>query len=213
MASIFDNYDNLKEQYIPSNMNRKPCPPKANPFLDPAVPKQPYCEYNAEGNIVGYWWPYGNTVNLEFDLDGYVTIDGSDVYVDARDFIKDKQIKIQIYNFRHEVIDTKLYDGKDYQTITYHRAPEVNKHTHGVYYIYKEKEDGGEYIAVNLPENYDKNEKYFKAADIEVIYPIDADKSLTFEKGTYYCSLSIVSKELNQTVFFEDQDCCTLMVK
>ena len=50
MSSIFENYDNLPEQYIPSNMNNKPCPPKPNPFLDPAIPKRPYEEYNAEGN-------------------------------------------------------------------------------------------------------------------------------------------------------------------
>ena len=209
MASIFDNYDNLKEQYIPSNMNNEPCPPKANPFLNPAVPKQPYCEYNAEGNVVGYWWPYGNTVNLEFDLDGYVTIDGSDVYVDVRDFIKDKQIKIQIYNFRHEIIDTKLYDGKDYQSITYSRAPEVDKRTHGVYYTYNK--ETRTYSPVDLPEDFEQEEKYYKADDIAIVYPIDADKSLTFEKGTYYCSLSIVSKEVNETVFFEEN--CTLMVK
>ena len=48
MANIFDNYDNLKEQYIPSNMNNKPCPPKPNPFLDPAIPKRPYEDYNAK---------------------------------------------------------------------------------------------------------------------------------------------------------------------
>lgn len=211
MASIFDSYDNLKDQYIPSNMNRKPCPPKANPFLDPAIPKKPYCEYNAEGNIVGYWWPYGNTVNLEFELDGYVTIDEENVYVDVRDFIKDKQLQIKIYNFRHEVIDTKLYDGKDYQVAKFIRAPEVNKHTKGVYYIYV-TEDNGKYIPVDLPKQYDENQTYYKQQDVEIIYPIDEDKSASmFEKGTYYCSLSIISKGINETVFFEDN--CTLMVK
>lgn len=212
MSSIFDSYDNLKEQYIPSNMNKEPCPPKANPFLDPAIPKKPYCEYNAEGEIVGYWWPYGNTVNLEFDLDGYVTVDGSDVYIDARDFIKDKQIKVQIYNFRHEVIDTKIYDGKDYQSIVYIKAPEVNRHTHGVYYIYNEETKS--YEAVNLPQQYQEKQVYYKASDIEIVYPISTDTSVSvFEKGTYYCSLSIISKDLNETVFFEDQECCTLLVK
>lgn len=205
--NIFDNYDNLKDQYIPSNMNRKPCPPKANPFLDPAIPKKPYCEYNAEGNIVGYWWPYGNTVNLEFELDGGVTTEGN--YIDVRDFIKDKQLQIKLYNFRHEVIDTKVYDGKDYQKFI--EVNHITDKTTGIFYIYDEETDS--YNIVKLPDAFEEGKKYYisNPDPVCVIYPIDENMSATLEKGTYYCSLSIIAKGLKETVFYEEN--CTLMVK
>ncbi len=209
MSSIFDNYDNLQQQYIPSNMNNKPCPPKANPFLDPAIPKQPYCEYNAEGNLVGYWWAYGNTVNLEFDLSGEVTVE-NDNYIDVREFIKDKQIKINVYNFRHEIIDTMLFDGKDYQSFV--KVDNITNQSIGLFYIYDEDTDT--YSGVQLPEGYEAGTQYYisNPEDVEIVYPIDADKSASmFEKGTYYCSLSIIGKGLNETVFFEEN--CTLMVR
>lgn len=207
--NMFDTYDNIQQEYIPSNMNNKPCPPKPNPFLDPAVPKKPYCEYNAEGKLVGYWWTYGDTVNLEFDIDGYVTVDGSDNYISVRDYIKDKQIRINIYNFRHEQINTMLFDGKDYQAPTYSRDLTVNNKTHGVYY----KLVDNTYIAVNLPEEYEAGVTYYKENDVEIIFPIDEATSLTMEKGTYYCSLTILGKDLVDTIFYEDDCSCTLMVR
>ena len=207
MASIFDNYDNLKEQYIPSNMNNKPCPPPPNPKLDPAIPKKPYCDYNAKGELVGYWWPYGNTVNLEFELSGEATTD--DTYFDVRDFIKNKQIQIKLYNFRHEVIDTKLYDGKDYQSFV--KVKGITKKSIGLFYIYDEETD--QYIGVKLPEAYEEGRDYYisNPDPVCIVYPIDEAMSLTLEKNTYYCSLSIINKGINETVFYQED--CTLTVR
>lgn len=208
MASIFDNYDNLSNEYIPSNMNKPPKPPKANPYFDPAAPKLPYCDYNAEGDITGYWWPYGNTVNLEFNLDGCVTVEGSKNFITVRNFIKNKQIKVTIYNFRHEVIDTMLFDGNDYQS--YIKVDNITSESSGLFYIYDE--ENKEYIAVTLPP-YQEGQTYYveNPENPSVIYPIDVDKSLLFEKGTYYCSLSILDKNLHDTIL--PQDMCTLTVR
>ena len=34
-----------------------------------------------------------------------------DVYITAQDFLSDKQITVQLYNFRHELITSKLFNG------------------------------------------------------------------------------------------------------
>lgn len=52
---MFDQYDNLSDFYVPSNV--KPCPniyPDQSK-LDSCLGKKPYEEYNAEGELIGYW--------------------------------------------------------------------------------------------------------------------------------------------------------------
>lgn len=166
MASMFENYNNLSSQYIPTNIPKAPIPPQCPPKpLCPPEPNKPYEDYNAKGELVGYWWSYGDTINLDFELDGYVTIDGSDNYISVKEFIKDKEINIALYNFRYEEIINMLFDGKEYQ---------------------------------------DKD-------TVNVIFPIDKELSKSLVPGTYYCSLTIIGKEVSATIFYEDS--CTLTVR
>lgn len=207
MSQMFEQYDNLSSQYIPSNMNQHSCVPKINPFLETTGPKKPYEEVNAEGQVIGYWWGYGDTINLEFELSGNVTLDES--YILARDFIKNKQIQICLYNFRHEQIQTKLFDGNDYQYIVYKQAPYVNDKTHGLYYIYEDDS----YKQVQLPDQYDKNTKYYEEENPKVIFTIDKTMSLDLVRGVYYCSVSIIDNELNNTITLINQDDLVLTVR
>ena len=198
MSSMFEQYDNLSSQYIPSNMNKGSCLPKQNPYLDPLTPKKPYEEINAEGELVGYWWNYGDTINLEFELSGNVTVDDSNTFISVRDFIKDKQIRINIYNFRHEQIETKLFDGnnKQYQSITYSVDPTVNRKTIGLFYTYSDNT----YSQVQLPRDYIKDTIYYKEDDVKVIFGIDQAMSADLVKGIYYCSLEILDDVSTITV-------------
>lgn len=218
MASIFDSYDNPAKAEQPE-FDKPFCPPPQPPAkpLKPFKPNKPYEEYNAEGQLVGFWWNYGNSVNLEFELSGYVTIEEADTYVPVREFIKDKNIQITLYNFRHEEITTRFYSGSDYQTITYSEAHNVNKRTIGVYYTHRTETDPetGEVISVyepvDLPEDYEEGVTYYKQDDIEVIFGIDEDFSKKLLKGVYFCSVAIVSADFMATVFFQED--CTLQVK
>lgn len=206
MSSMFEQYDNLSSQYIPSNMNKKPCITPQNPCLDPLVPKKPYENYNAEGELIGYWWSYGDTINLEFDLSGEVTTD--DNYITVRDFIDNKQIQVSIYNFRHEQIYTQIFNGSDYQQFTYRYTPAVNKYTQGVYYTYSE----GTYTPVQLPEDYEQGVKYYEQEDVSVILPIDTELSKSLGKGVYYCSVTIIDNN-NLSYALINQGDFTLTVK
>lgn len=206
MSSIFDNYENISSQYIPSNMNKKHKVPTNNPFLEHIGPKRPYEIINAEGELVGYWWAYGDTVDLDFELTGIVTIDGSDKYIDVEQFIKDKQIKIEIFDFRHENIHTVIYEGNNFIAQSY-KPVTVDSRTIGYYYVY----ENDKYEIVKLPDSYQQGITYYEKEPIHVILPINLTLSQEMVKGTYYCSLSIISKTLSATIFFEDS--CTLEVR
>ncbi len=134
MTTIFDNYANISDSYIPTNTEtiNNDCSK-----LDPCKAKIPFADYNAAGELVGYWWYYGDTLNLEFTISGEVIVDqGTDetsTYTTAEDYLSDKQVKVCLYNFRMELIDTKVFDGAT--TITYEIDEELSKKlVKGVYY-------------------------------------------------------------------------------
>lgn len=214
MKSMFDSYDNPEKE-----LNNEPeqCPaPELKPNnktpLRPSKPMKPYEEYNAEGELVAFWWNYGNTVNLEFELSGYVTVDEDDTYVDVRDFIKDKKILIQLYNFRHEELVNKWYNGEDYQVINYSEDKKVHNKTRGVYYVQSIDEQGVvTYTPVDLPKDFIQGTVYFKQDDIRIIFPIDEKLSKKLLRGVYYCSLSVIGDDFMHTLFYQNE--CTLEVK
>ena len=73
---MFDSYETLNNNYVPQN--KKPIPPCSpqNSVLEPLRPRKPYEEINAKGELVGYYWYYGDTVNLDFTIEGEVTVEG-----------------------------------------------------------------------------------------------------------------------------------------
>ena len=211
MSSMFENYDNLNSQYIPTNIPRAPIPPQCPPGpLCPPEPNKPYEDRNAKGELIGYWWSYGDTINLDFNLSGYVTIDGSDNYIPVQDFIKDKQINISLYNFRHEQITNMLFEGQNYQDTTYIKAPYVNHKTIGIYYTYSLIDGQEVYTEVTLPKDYIKGTTYYETT-LDIVFPIDKELSKSLVPGTYYCSLTIIGKDVSATIFYEDS--CTLTVR
>ena len=144
MASMFDNYENLQQNYIPNNLPC--CPPKIKQCeeskLEPCKPNKPYEDYNAQGLLVGYWWYYGNTITLDFDIIGEVTFEGNDKYITPDEFLKDKEIKLELFNFRFENIFSKVYNYKMIKqddgriAVILNIGPELSSQlVRGVYYI------------------------------------------------------------------------------
>lgn len=128
--SMFNNYENIDSKYTPNNSDYCKC------NLKPARPNKPYEEYDISGNLIGYWWYYGNTVNLEFNIEGEVTYEGNDSYVSAKEFLKDKQIEIKLFNFRREEIISKIFkDQEDMSTVIFEIDKDLSEElVRGVYY-------------------------------------------------------------------------------
>lgn len=212
---MFVNYQTL-DNYTPNNLVCSFPVGKSYTKLAPVQASKPYEEYNAKGELIGYFWRYGDTLNLEFNIDGEITLEsdaivyvdcndgptittegflcqraynltdfrswtctkiiegnyiweedsefiydenaGEKVYVSAEDFLSDKQIEIQLYNFRLEPIFRKVFEGST-----------------------------------------------------KVIFPITTEISEIMKRGIYYCSLTVFNSEMKQSIF--DNRDCTLVVK
>jgi hypothetical protein len=145
MPNMFSNYENIPDMYIPSNRPTCPPPEKCCPNLDPCKPTRPYyADYDIEGNLVGYWWYYGNTLNLEFTIDGEITVEGSSEYVPMKptklddgkisNYMEGKVVTMNLYNFRRELIYTKPIIATS-NVVTFEIDEELSKQlVRGIYY-------------------------------------------------------------------------------
>lgn len=108
MTDMFSKYDNLSAQYKPSNLNKPFDKPK--PLVSNIIYK-PFEEYDKFGNLIGYYWYYGDTRNLEFEISGELVVDGNSEFADITDFIQDKEVVVTISNFRREPVITQIFEG------------------------------------------------------------------------------------------------------
>ena len=101
---MFDNYENVPDNYIPCN--RKP-------DIRPCIPTKPLEIYNAKNEFIGYGWDYGDSIILEFITTGEVTFDTEkgDYYEDAAAYLEGKTFNFKIYNFRYEVVFDATVDA------------------------------------------------------------------------------------------------------
>ena len=107
MIDMFTNYQNLSDSYIPNNMNSCSCKPQSYTKLDPCEATKPYELYNAKNELEGYFWNYGDSINLEFEIDGEIIL-GENSYIDVKDYLKTATATIRLYNFKYEVIRTEI---------------------------------------------------------------------------------------------------------
>lgn len=104
--SMFDNYQNCNPHSC------YPPPPKPGfTKLDPIRPNKPYEEYNVKGELIGYFWYYGDCVNLEYNIDGEITDVETNMYIRADEWLTTKKCKITLYDFRHDVITYQILPG------------------------------------------------------------------------------------------------------
>lgn len=213
---MFLHYQNVADNYTPNNIKRSFPVGKSYTKLDPVKASKPYEEYNAKGELIGYFWHYGEVLNLEFNIDGEITVesdaliftnhgefpmlstegklyqraynvvdfvswtcvgyvDGNfiwrqdaefeydensnkSVYVDASQYMQDKQLKLVIYNFRMEPVHEVVLNGTCKATVS-----------------------------------------------------IDQELSMKLRKGIYYCSLNVIAPGVNIPVFGSKD--CVLVVK
>lgn len=121
MSGMFDNYNHPS----PGNPHHHPHhKPEPKPNVS-SRPDKPYESYDENGDICGYWWYEGDTIVLEFAIEGEVTVDQEVIEVidgvensiikpttiTAEEFVKDKTFTLDIFNFRGEVVLTADIPG------------------------------------------------------------------------------------------------------
>lgn len=159
MHGMFDDFkkpNSNDESNIPSNIkppkpeeHKHPCGPEHGPMVKPPFEKpidpfkrdKPFEDYNAHGELIGYWWYEGDLVSLEFNIEGEVIVADSNEYVTAEDFVKGKTLTLKLLNFRREEIYSVDYEGNT--TITFDINDEIAKMLKkGIYYCSLDLWDG-----------------------------------------------------------------------
>lgn len=143
--SMFVSFDTQNPDIIPNNTyNHYPPPPPPPPHLV----DQPYLIYNMKNEFIGFYWYYGETINLNFVYNPmFPLVLPLGQTVPFYKFIEGKTIKVTIYNFRMEEIASNLIPPEaELKSISIRIDPELSqKMVRGLYYmqaeIYTEKDD------------------------------------------------------------------------
>lgn len=211
---MFLNYKDIANNYVPNNLVCSFPVGKSYTKLDPVQASRPYEEYNAKGELIGYFWRYGETLNLEFNIDGEITVETDAIVLTAKGEVPSESvgnINQRVYN----VVDQKSW------TCT---AIENDKRTWTIDDDFNYPEQGASvYIAA---DDYLKDKQIevtlynFRMEPIHsqvftgqtrIIFPVTPELSKKLLKGIYYCSLVVFNDTVNLPIFSSND--CTLLVK
>lgn len=103
MAGMFDNY-NIKTTSTINPYSPQYPPTKNIPQAVQNNPNKPYEVVDARGNLTGYFWYYGNSVDLVWDIIGEATSEKTSNYIDVASLIKYNIITATIYDWKMQKI-------------------------------------------------------------------------------------------------------------
>jgi hypothetical protein len=213
---MFLNYQNIADNYVPNNLiNAFPTRLKESKFNSIEASK-PYEEYNAKGEIEGYFWRYGDTLNLEFNIDGEITLEGNALIVSGKGQVPNHTTVGYAGQRLYNITDLKSYTCKaisggkylweEDEVFTYPSGAERSVYVSAEDYL-KDKQ-----VEVTI-YNFRMEpicKKVYRGSSI-IVFSIDKELSNSLVKGIYYCSLRVFSNTTSETIF-EPTD-CKLLVK
>lgn len=206
---MFDSYEHLQDNYIPNNLDRcrpKPC---KDSVLEPLTLKKPYEEYNAEGDLSGYWWYYGDVLNLEFNITGDIVVEDNAIIYTAIGEAPTDKTKGDVGQKAYNVKDLKSWTCTAYDSLTdlysWIQDDEFENPEVGNRNIYVDASDFMSGKEVNITLYNFRHEplvtKTFEGST-SIIFTIDKGLSTQMVKGVYYCRMVIYSgDDLNKTIF------------
>lgn len=203
--SMFTNYDE----------NSTTCP--RNTDRECHSNRVPYAEYNANNELIGYYWYYGDTVDIQFDVTGEVTIESDAiVYTASGDMPQENTIGY---------INQKAYNIVDYISWTCVAIIE-GKYIWEEDKIFEAPANDGRLLYISA-KNFLKDMLYKiciyngryellyifdGSASTNISLHIDEDLSKELVKGIYYITLTVANK--NSTNFIpliKDKECILLV--
>ena len=206
---LFDNYDNLSKNYIPNNLR--------DVDINKYTTTSPYEEYDINGNHIGYFWYYGDTVNLQFNIDGLITVDNNSIIYNVSGDAPNESVPGEI--------NQKAYNIVDYISWTCVAIIE-DKYIWAEDKVFEAPDNGGKLLYISA-KNFLKDMLYkicIYNGRYELLYTfdgnastnislhIDEDLSKELVKGIYYITLTVANK--NSTNFIpliKDKECILLV--
>lgn len=194
---IFDNYQNLDNAYVPNNLSQ--LFPKKIPCHRPQF-KKPFEDYNAEGKLIGYYWYYGNTVSLNFNITGEIIVEDTDIIYTAigqRPTVNTVgQIGCKAYNVI-DLLSWTLVSIHDNSYIWEQDSEFIcpNNGQRNVYFT-SEQFLKDRYVKITIL-NFRKEPIYQEtfAGDQSIVLNIDENLSAKLIKGVYYYNLEIFGQD------------------
>lgn len=212
---MFKNYQNINPDYIPDNTTCTHTHCRSYTKLCPTTASKPYEEYDAKGNLIGYSWRYGETLNLDFNIDGEITVEDTAIILKAAGQLPPVDYGV-IGQRAYNIVDLKswtctaIIDGRcewaEDKPFKYDETADRSVYITADAYL-KDKS-----IIVTL-YNFRFEEvvrQSFKGSS-HVVFPIDSDLSKKLVKGIYYCTMFVVT-EGSAIPLFTTSD-CTLLIK
>ena len=213
---MFSNYQDLSTNYIPNNLTCKFPTRIEQSKLYSQDASKPYEEYNAEGKLIGYYWNQGDILNLEFMIDGEITVETTALILSNVGQTPTKEttgfVGQRCYNIRdlrswtcRSQLDTQYVWEMD-EVFTYPAGADRSVYMDASDYL-KDK------MALITLYNFrmEPVHEYSVEATPFIVFPIDADLTSKLVKGIYFCSVRIYNSTMSQTVFSSED--CKLLVK
>lgn len=211
---MFLNYENIAKNYTPNNLMCAFPVGKSYTKLDPIQASRPYEEYNAKGELIGYFWRYGETLNLEFNIDGEIVVEDDAIVLSARDQIPSSAVG-RLGQRAYNVIDKRSWTCSSIHN-------EVHVWTEDKEFTYREEGQSvyvtaEDYLADKQVEvtlyNFRMEPIHTEifAGKSKVILAITPELSKKLLRGIYHCSLNVFNDSVNLPIFSSTD--CTLLVK
>lgn len=106
---MFDNFNNIKTTYQVNPYAPQYPPQKMPTQIVQNNPNKPYELIDARGVLTGYFWYYGNSVDLTWDIVGEATSAQNNTYIDVADIVKYQIITATIYDWKMcKIAEVKL---------------------------------------------------------------------------------------------------------
>ena len=100
MSGMFDNFTHVNTTMRPGDVSQKyPSTNAPKPNFNVPQPNKPYENRSMDGTLKGYFWYYGNSIDLVFSVDGTVTLDNG-YYMEAADVLTGMLITFNIFDHR-----------------------------------------------------------------------------------------------------------------
>lgn len=214
---MFLNYQNIADNYMPNNLINA-FPHKMNSSkLDPLDASKPFEEYNTKGELTGYSWRQGETLNLEFNIDGEITLEANAILFKATGQTPVTNTVAKVGQRAYNIIDLRSWTcvaitsngdrtWQEDAEFTYPLNSDRSVYISAADYL---KDKSVEVTLFNF--RMEPICKKIYSASPTIIFAIDRELSKILPRGIYYCSVVVFNNDVCYTIF--DSTDCNLLVK
>lgn len=216
MSNMFTNYNNISPSYVPNNMHIINTDIQSYTKLNPIDISKPYELYNAKNELEGYFWYHGESIVLDFAIDGEITVETDALVFNSKGEYPSETTKGYVGQVAYNTADYKAWKCSTIVDKRYIWTQEgeigYNSALSRSIYI-----DASDYLRDKNIElkifDFRYNQIYSKiiAGTEKALFEIDKELSTKMIPGIYYCSLEVYNDRVNQKIFGTDN--CKLLVK